>query len=310
MMPIYHPPDDNIMKHNIILELYKYHAPAHILPLPSFYKVLDDAELALKNMAAGDDELDTKKVYDLMQEHLQTQKSLWKFKRIAAAFFVVIIILALSNLGTSFAAAYLSKDTTTSGGDLKGTGADGEKTLGTQTAAEQFEGITPGRYGAGCSKADGTCAADQPLSCCPGFVCNSSTETCEVDKTVTSFLELTVEHGKTMVMDCKADRTVHFSREFEDGRVTDYAFCPLTTGQKAVYDMSNPELPSVHIDMSSGHVVVIAPNSDGSFYTITGDGVTSHAGFPCDNTIDCDPGLVCKMKTRSCSAVDGNNTSA
>jgi hypothetical protein len=192
--------------------------------------------------------------------------------------------------------------------DLKGKGADG-KTLGTQTTAEHTDAITPGRYGAGCSKADGTCEADQPLSCCPGYVCNSSTETCEVDDTVTSFLELDVKQGKTMVEDCKADRTVHMSRAFEDGRVTDYAFCPLTTGHKAVYDFRNPDLPAMEIDTSSGPVI-IAPNSDGSFYTITGAGVTSHAGFPCDSTIDCDPGLICNSETKSCIAGDGNSTIA
>jgi len=270
--------------------------------------VLDDAELALKNMAAGEDTLDTKKVYELMQEHLQTQKSLWQFKRVTAAFFVIIIILALSNLGTSFAAAYLSKDTTTSGGDLKGKGVDGQ-TLGTQTTAEHTEAITPGRYGAGCSKADGTCAADQPLSCCPGYVCKSSSDTCEVDDTVTSFLELDVKQGKTMVEDCKAGRTVYMSRAFEDGRVTDYAFCPLTTGHKAVYDFRNPDLPAMEIDTSSGPVI-IAPNSDGSFYTITGAGVTSKDGFPCDATIDCDPGLVCNSETMSCVTGGGNSTVA
>jgi len=269
--------------------------------------VLDDAELALKDMADGEDELDAKKVYDLMQEHLQTQKTLWKFKKIAGAFSVVIIILALSNLGTSFAAAFLAKDTTTGGGDLKENGGRG-KTLGTQTTAEHEENLQFGRYGAGCSKADGTCSADQPLGCCTGYVCNSSTETCEVDNTVASFLELSVEQGKTMVTDCKNDRTVHLSRVFEDGRVTDYAFCPITTGHKAVYDMSNSELPSVNIDTSSGPVI-IAPNSDGSFYTITGEGVTSHTGFPCDGTIDCDPGLVCNPETKSCDTGDGNTTS-
>ena len=97
-------------------------------------QVLDDAELALKNMAAGDDELDMRKIHELMSEHLQTQKSLWKFKRIAASFFVIIIVLALSNLATSFAAAYLSKDTTASGGDLKG--KDGSNTLGMQSTSE------------------------------------------------------------------------------------------------------------------------------------------------------------------------------
>eukprot|EP00577_Skeletonema_sp_RCC1716_P018216 CAMPEP_0113389676 /NCGR_PEP_ID=MMETSP0013_2-20120614/9753_1 /TAXON_ID=2843 ORGANISM="Skeletonema costatum, Strain 1716" /NCGR_SAMPLE_ID=MMETSP0013_2 /ASSEMBLY_ACC=CAM_ASM_000158 /LENGTH=249 /DNA_ID=CAMNT_0000272767 /DNA_START=83 /DNA_END=832 /DNA_ORIENTATION=+ /assembly_acc=CAM_ASM_000158 len=226
--------------------------------------VLDDAELALKNMAAGDDELDMRKIHELMSEHLQTQKSLWKFKRIAASFFVIIIVLALSNLATSFAAAYLSKDTKASGGDLQG--LDGN-TLGMQTTAEHTEAFT-----------------------------------LDTEDAVESFLELDVEQGKLMVIECKADRTVHMSRTFKDGRITDYAFCPLPTGHKAAYDFRNPELPSVEISTLTGPVI-IAPDSDGSFYTITGTGVTSHAGFPCDDAIDCDPGLVCDSETKSCASI-------
>jgi len=128
-------------------------------------------------MAAGEDELDLKQIHGLMKEHLQTQKSLWKFKKIAASFFVIIIVLALSNLATSFAAAYLSKDTTASGGDLKG--KDGSTTLGMQSTSEVFD-----------------------------------------------FQELDVEHGKTMVSECMADRTVHMRRTFNDGRISHYAFCP------------------------------------------------------------------------------------
>ncbi|KAK1741041.1 hypothetical protein QTG54_008293 [Skeletonema marinoi] len=114
--------------------------------------------------------------------------------------------------------------------------------------------------------------------------------TLDTEDAVESFLELDVEQGKLMVIECKADRTVHMSRTFKDGRITDYAFCPLPTGHKAAYDFRNPELPSVEISTLTGPVI-IAPNSDGSFYTITGTGVTSHAGFPCDDAIDCDPGL-------------------
>lgn len=226
--------------------------------------VLDDAELALKNMAAGDDELDMKQVHGLMMEHLQTQKSLWKFKKIAASFFVIIIVLALSNLATSFAAAYLSKDTVASGGDLKNMEGN---TLGMQTTAEHSEAFT-----------------------------------LDTEDAVETFLELDVDQGKMMVMECKADRTVHMSRTFKDGRITDYAFCPLPTGHKAAYDFRNPDLPSAEISTLSGPVI-IAPNSDGSFYTISGTGVTSHAGFPCDETVDCDPDLICDSETKSCASI-------
>lgn len=214
-------------------------------------QVLDDAERALKNIAAGDDNLDLKQIHSLMKDHLQTQKSLWKFKKIAASFFVIIIILALSNLATSFAAAYLSKDTEASGGDLKDKQGD---TLGMQATSEVFD-----------------------------------------------FQELDFEHGKTMVEECMADRIVHMRRVFEGGRISHYALCPLPTGHKAAYDFSNPDLPTANIETLSGPVI-IAPNSDGSFYTVSGMGVTSDVGFPCDVTEDCDPNLVCDDETKFCAA--------
>ncbi len=214
-------------------------------------QVLDEAELALKNMAAGDDDLDLAQIHSLMKEHLQTQKSLWKFKKIAASFFVIIIILSLSNLATSFAAAYLSKDTVASEGDLKN--MEGA-TLGMQATSEVFD-----------------------------------------------FQELDFDHGKTMVEECMADRIVHMRRKFESGRISHYALCPLPTGHKAAYDFSNPDLPTANIETLSGPVI-IAPNSDGSFYTVSGTGVTSDVGFPCDETDDCDPNLVCDAETKFCAA--------
>jgi len=253
-------------------------------------------------MAAGEDTLDNKKMYELMQEHLSTQKSLWQFKKVSAAFFCIIIILALSNLGTSFAAAYLSKDTTASGGEIK----DKEgSTLGVQTSANTYP-ISPvagGRYGAGCSFEGGTCATTQPKKCCPGYVCNSGTEQCEVDDNVSSFLELDMQQGKKMVMDCKEDRTVHVSRKFESGLVMEYALCPLEPGNHALYDLRDANLPSVKMNSPNGQVI-IAPNEEGTFYTITGAGITSDAGFPCDDGGDCDAGLVCTTKnlTSLCEA--------
>ena len=100
--------------------------------------VLDDAELALKNMAAGNADIDKQEIYKLMQEHIAVQRSLWKFKQIAAAFFVLIVILGIANVGTSFAAAIIAKDTTASGGNLKEKGENGA-TLGTQTFADQTD---------------------------------------------------------------------------------------------------------------------------------------------------------------------------
>ena len=44
--------------------------------------------------------------------HNRTQKSLFKFKKIVAGLVIFVVLLTISNLGTSIAAAYLAKDTT------------------------------------------------------------------------------------------------------------------------------------------------------------------------------------------------------
>ena len=215
-------------------------------------------------MAAGGDDIDMKTLHRLMKDHLDTQKDVWKLKKVAAALSGLVLLLALSNLGTSFAAAYLSKDTKTSQGDLKD--RDGA-TLGMQTTSEVFD----------------------------AFTSNS--------KLVTSFLELDVDQGRMMVTECMADRTVHMKRTFEDGRIAHYALCPIPTGHKAAYDFRNLDLPALELETLSGPVT-IAPNSDGTYYTITGTGVTSHAGFPCDDTVDCDPSLTCDPGTKTCASGD------
>jgi len=254
--------------------------------------VLDDAELALKNMAAGSGEIDKQEIYKLMQQHISVQRSLWKFKRIAAAFFVLIVILGIANVGTSFAAAIIAKDTVASGGNLKEKG-DGGEILGTQTFADQTDAfVEPIDANGVCSKLEGTCSGFN--KCCPGLVCNADTEECENDpnRTITSVLEINVEQGKAMVEECKRGRTVFLDRKFTHGPDMQLAICPPIGGHKAVYD--NKALPSLQIETPKG-IAIIAPNDEGTYYTATGEGVTSDKNFPCDETIDCDFGLVCHL---------------
>jgi hypothetical protein len=253
--------------------------------------VLDDAELALKNMAAGNADIDKQEIYKLMQEHISVQRSLWKFKQIAAAFFVLIVILGIANVGTSFAAAIIAKDTTASGGNLKEKGESGV-TLGTQTYADQTD-VFVEPSDVKLSKLGGTCSGF--YNCAPGLVCNPDTEECENDpnRTIFSTLEINVEQGKAMVEECKQGRTVFLDRKFTHGTDMQLAICPPQSGHKAVYD--NKALPSVHIETPRG-IAVIAPNADGTYYTATGEGVTSDKNFPCDETIDCDLGLVCHLE--------------
>ena len=252
-------------------------------------------------MAAGNADIDKQEIYKLMQEHIAVQRSLWKFKRIAAAFFVLIIILGIANVGTSFAAAIIAKDTTASGGNLKEKG-DGGKTLGTQTFADQTDAfVEPIDANGACSKLEGTCSGS--YECCLGLVCNTDTEECENDpnRTITSVLEINVEQGKAMVEECRMGRTVFLERKFIHGTDMQLAICPPIGGHKAVYD--NKALPSLEIETPRG-IVIIAPNDEETYYTATGEGVTSDLNFPCDESIDCDFGLVCHLEMTAHLGVD------
>ena len=119
-----------------------------------------------------------------------------------------------------------------------------------------------------------------------------------------SFLEVDVEHGVEIVTDCSHDRRVHLTRVFKHGRQMDYALCPLQEGYNAMYDFyDNPDLPSAEIATSRGNII-IEPNEDGTFYSITGDGATSDKGYPCDEDVDCDKGLVCNTEDNLCALLE------
>lgn len=81
--------------------------------------VLDEAELALKAMDKdGKGTLDRDEMYKLMIDNLGKQRELFQMKKVVFGLVCVTCVLVLSNLGTSVAAAILSKDTTTQGAVL------------------------------------------------------------------------------------------------------------------------------------------------------------------------------------------------
>jgi hypothetical protein len=73
---------------------------------------LDDIEKAMMEMDGENrGHLSNEKVYQIMREQMQTQKDLFNMKRLMIVLFAFTTILALSNLGTAWAAATLAKDT-------------------------------------------------------------------------------------------------------------------------------------------------------------------------------------------------------
>ena len=77
--------------------------------------VLNDAERALRELdTENEGRLSNQKVLQIMQQQLALQHQLFSMKRILIGLVAFTVILALSNLGTAFAAASLAKDTSVS----------------------------------------------------------------------------------------------------------------------------------------------------------------------------------------------------
>jgi len=131
------------------------------------------------------------------------------------------VLLAISNLGTSLAAAWLSKDTSTSNGAFVDKATF--KTLSTQQEKEKFhaepvseqrrlelvEGCTTARRKLGNGSNNGNGNA-------------SSSTTCIVN----SYLEINHLHGQQIIGDCAKGNTVSVCRDFQfDGAVQNTNVC-------------------------------------------------------------------------------------
>ena len=202
--------------------------------------------------------------------------------------------MALSNLGTSLAAAWLSKDTSTSNGSLVDKATS--KTLSTQQEKERFqakpvseerrrelvEGCTTSRrkLGNGNSGGNGSSA--------------SGTTTC----TVNSYLEVDHAHGQIIIDDCANGNTVSICRDFQfDG--TDQRtnactnMCDSTTtfqatdngqnGAKKVYTEGRTD-----VDGDSTYDCIITCTEDSTVDCVLEGSCFKHAnGGRCDIDSDC-----------------------
>jgi len=122
--------------------------------------------------------------------------------------------------------------------------------------------------------------------------------------TSTSLVNIDMSHGKAMVEDCSMDRTVHFTHKQANGHEMHHAICPIQEGLSGDFDTSL-EYPTATIDTSAGFIV-IKPNEEGTYYEITGDGITMDLGYPCDSDKDCDSNLVCNSENKCEAATDTN----
>lgn len=103
---------------------------------------LDDTERAMRDMdKSGRGFLSNDKVYKILQEQMALQQQMFNMKRIIIGLSAFTLILALSNLGTAWAAAVLAKDTTVdSSGNMQAKSGTGM--VGTEAKAKVFDAIT------------------------------------------------------------------------------------------------------------------------------------------------------------------------
>jgi len=231
--------------------------------------VLDEAEKAMRDMdESGRGFISNEKVYEMMKGHLETQRDLFKLKKVVIALSAFVVLLALSNLGTSLAAAYLAKDTTTNDKDQLVNTNNGQA-LGTQTTALILDG-------------EAKEALDQALGNGERRLCTySSKQGGFYQCTATSF---EISSSTDIIAACKNANTVKFTRTWKfNSATTTYTLCDRTS------------VPTVSAD---GTVATftnwsITKVRDQAKYLIDGDGFTQNAGMICDMDSDCDSGLTC-----------------
>ena len=188
---------------------------------------------------------------------------------IFASLLVLVIILAISNLGTSFAAASLSKDTSISS-NAELADKHTQEALSTQTSTDSiaFERatVTP----------DG-----RRLLCDT----NDSNVDCSVSGS-DSFRSIDENTCTKMINECKRGNTVNLSRTWKNGDITSFNICPFDEGNIRKTDVStfvNRKGQSLRFEMVNG-----------GHCKISGDAVAQTLGNICEVEDDCAAGLECR----------------
>ncbi|KAL7450451.1 hypothetical protein ACHAWC_002363 [Mediolabrus comicus] len=265
--------------------------------------VLDEAEQAMRNLdKSGRGFLKSEEVYDMMNQHLKMQKDMFKMKKVLGGLIAFTFLLALSNLGTSLAAAWLSKDTTTSNGSF--VDKKTSQTLSTQQQKEKFfaQPVNEERR----RELTADCTAD-------GNGNNHVTTNCIVH----SFLEIDNAQGQQIIRDCDDGKIVAVCRDFQfDGsdQTTNVCknMCDNTMTFEATHNGRNGNNKKwlegkADTDGDGTHDATIACSSDSNVKcVISGTHFQQGANGRCDVKHDCQKGLECVANTcaRPVLAVD------
>jgi len=233
---------------------------------------LDDAELAMMEMdGSGRGYLTNEKVYGMMQEQMHTQRQLFQVKRIMFILLVIVVILAISNLGTSFAAASLAKDTSTTS-DAQLTDKKTNEKLSTQNTVDTFHiertiEITE----------EGT-----RRLCSPDDDCSGETF-------------LTIDEGlcAKVIRQCKRGNNINLEREWPNGDTSYINVCPIRSGTLGRDNFHRSTLTN-----SEGMELSIEP-LPGGHCEVRGMAVFQVEGGWCEEDNDCNVrgGFECSMDT-------------
>ena len=236
---------------------------------------LDDAELVMRSMAtSGRGFLTNEQVYSIVVRQMDDQRKLFRTRRIAFVLLGLVFALALSNLGTSFAAAYLSKDVVTSGeGVLES--RETSESISTQTYAETIDLESTVQITTTPSSTDGAvrrrlCTVDDDD---------------DVECMIDSLRTLGPKKCDTLIDHCRRGNTVNLKRVWKNGDVSMYNICRFSSGtisQSGTSRLKNAE--------GATYVIERLP---GEYCGISGDAVSQGLGDVCEKGRDCATGLIC-----------------
>lgn len=180
---------------------------------------LDEAEQQMYDMDKSKrGYLTNDKVYTMMQAQIDIQNQLFRTRRIMFVLLALVVILAISNLGTSFAAAHLAKETTTNENDELSHKTNGE-TISTQTAGETLDIVRATLDENGRRK-----------------LCDSDTDHCWDTE---SFLSMDKHDCKRLRKKCKRGNSVGLRHLWPNGAKSYVNACPFTSGQEDEFGISH-----------------------------------------------------------------------
>jgi len=190
-----------------------------------------------------------------MQEQLAMQKSMFQMKKVIAGLLAFVFILALANLGTSFASATLAKDTTTSNGQLVDKNTN--EAVATASAVKDYA----------VEKDDGDNA--RALQVCKGDDNTATTDVCDTSAITTSgTTTMPKDKAKNMLGDCKAGRNVllHLTT---GNTVTTMPICGPTCGSSTFTPATGPPTYGELCIHGSTDKLIVQVSSNLRFYTLT-----------------------------------------